>query len=339
MRTLVTGAAGRIGANLVKALVEKGDEVRAFVLPDDPKAAKLEGLDAELVRGDLRDADAVNRAVHGVERVVHLGYIMGRPQGMAKATEFEINTTGTFNMLEAASHHVAKIQKFVFASTNATYDAFHPRYVPMDESHPQEPHSFYGMEKLLGERMVEAYARQCGLRGTIVRFGTVPGPDEVLSHLEAAYVAGILRSQGCDPTSALYAAGVPAPWQPVQDAIEEGYALVLPRGPDGQSWMQDLVDVRDTVQGILHALDGEAAVGEAFNTTGFGVPWEEAVPYLAQQTGQPYKEILLPNLWYWRCDNRKAERLLGYAPEITIKRMIDDALAFQAGQELGLLPA
>ena len=63
MKTLVTGAAGRIGANLVRALLERGDEVRAFVLSDDPKQAKLAGLDVEIVRGDLRDADAVDNAV------------------------------------------------------------------------------------------------------------------------------------------------------------------------------------------------------------------------------------------------------------------------------------
>ena len=339
MKTLVTGAAGRIGANLVKALLDRGEEVRAFILPDDPKATKLAGLDVEIVRGDLRDADVIDRAMEGTRRVAHLGYIMGRPEGMSKATEFDINMTGTFNVLEAASRRANQVERFLFASTNATYDAFHPRAVPMDESHPQEPRSFYGLEKLLGERMVEGYRRQFGLQTTIVRFGTVPGPDEVLGHLGVAYVAGILRSQATDPTSALYAPGVQKPWRPVEEAIQEGYPLVIPRDLDGKSWMQDLVDVRDTVRGIVLALESEAAVGQAFNTTGFGVTWEEAVPHLARKTGQSYKEIRMPNMWYWRCDNTKAERLLGYVPQITITQMIDDALAFKAGEDIGVFPA
>ena len=339
MKTLVTGAAGRIGANLVKALLERGSGVRAFVLPADPKRSKLAGMEIEIVHGDLRDADAVDRAVEGVERVAHLGYIMGRPQDMSKATEFEINMAGTFNVLEAASKRADRIERLLFASTNATYDAFHARYVPMDEDHPQQPHSFYGMEKALGERMLEAYARQFGLRGTIVRFGTVPGPDELLRFWGASYVLGVLRGPATDSTSTVYAAGVEEPWTPVERAIADGCPLIIPRDLEGTSWMQDLVDVRDTVRGILCALEHENAVGQAFNTTGFGVTWQAAVPHLAKRTGQPYLDLRLPNMWHWRCDNAKANRLLGYAPQVPIARMIDDALAFQSGEDIGVFSA
>jgi len=152
-------------------------------------------------------------------------------------------------------------------------------------------------------------------------------------------VAGILRSQGRDPISALYAPGVHEPWQPVEEAIGEGYPLIIPRDLDGKSWMQDLVDVRDTVRGILCALECQAAVGETFNTTGFGVTWEEAIPYLARRTGQPYKEIRMPNMWYWRCDNTKAGSLLGYVPRVSVTQMIDAALAFEAGENIGVFPA
>lgn len=335
----MTGAAGRIGANLVRSLLEKGYEVRGFVLPEDPKVSKLKGLDVEIFYGDLRDAEAVDTAMQGVDRVAHLGYIMGRPEGMSRATEFEINIPGTYNMLEAASKRVDKIERFLFASTNATYDAFHAKYVPMDEDHPQEPYSFYGAAKVLGERMLECYGREFGLRGTIVRFGTVPGPDEVFRHLKARGVMGMLRGPGTDPTSTLYAPGVEEPWKPVEKAIEDGYHLVIPRNLEGKSWMQDLVDVRDTVQGIICALESENALGESFNVTGLGVTWEEAVTYLAQKTGEDYLDIRMPNLWYWRCDIRKAKSRIGYMPQYDVARMIDDALAFQAGEEIGVLPA
>ena len=159
MTTLVTGATGRIGANLVKRLLLDGDRVRAFVYKDDPKTSKLDGMDVEIVYGDLRDAAAVGAAVAGVDRIAHLGYIMGKPAGMTTAVEFDINMTGTFNVLEAAAKHRDRIVRLLFASTNATYDAFHPQYVPMDEGHPQNPYTYYGMEKLLGERMTESFGR------------------------------------------------------------------------------------------------------------------------------------------------------------------------------------
>ncbi len=344
MKTLVTGACGRIGANLVRRLLADGEEVRAFVLEGDPKVEKLTGTDAEIVYGDLLDADAVLSAARGVDRVAHLGYIMGKPAGMSVATELNINMTGTFNVLEACAAERG-IERFLFASTNATYDAFRPKYVPIDELHPQEPHSYYGMEKLAGERMTEAYGRMYGVPWTIVRFGTVPGPDELLKRISAADVAGYLREFGARPGTQLYAQGVNDPAAPVEKAIEEGHEYVVPvgavgaAGAVGKPWMQDLVDVRDTVEGIVKALRHPNALGEAFNVTGFGVTWEEALAHLSTRTGEEYPRIDLPNTWYWRCDNTKAKSLIGYMPRYTIDRMIDDAIAYAAGDDVGVLPA
>ena len=68
---LVTGATGLLGANLVRRLLADGHAVRTLVLPGDPARA-LVGLDVERVVGDLRDADAVARAVDGCARVFHV---------------------------------------------------------------------------------------------------------------------------------------------------------------------------------------------------------------------------------------------------------------------------
>jgi nucleoside-diphosphate-sugar epimerase len=338
VRILVTGATGRIGANLVRELVARGNEVRAFALPDDPKLRKLDGAGADVILGDLLDSEAVKKACDGVEYVAHLGYIMGKPAGMSTATEFDINMRGTFNVLEAAASQ-KQIRRFLFASTNATYDAFHPKYVPIDELHPQSPHSYYGMEKLAGERMTESYGRMFGLLWTIVRFGTVPGPDELLMRLSSADVANYLREFAGDPTSQLYAPGIDRPSAAVERAIDEGTEYVIPIGANGKSWMQDLVDVRDTVQGIILAMTHDNGKDETFNITGFGVTWEEALTHLAMRTGVKCPKIELPNTWYWRCDNSKAKSRIGYMPQYTIDRMIDDALAFERGEDIGVLPS
>jgi nucleoside-diphosphate-sugar epimerase len=339
-KVLVTGAAGRIGANLSKALLEKGYEVRAFVLPDDPKVAKLKGMDLEIVYGDLRDAEAVDKAMEGVERIAHLGYIMGRPKWMDRATEFAINIPGTFNMLEAAGQRTDKIACFLFASTNATYDAFHAKYVPMDERHPQEATTWYGTQKIIGERMLEGYEREFGLRGTIVRFGTVPGPDETLRHFSAKTVAGLLHGPGTSPTSTLYVSGVDKPWEPIEQAIAQGYEWVIPRNAQGKSWYQDIVDVRDTVHGIICALESENAIGEAFNVTApWASTWEESVPYICEKLGQKYAVVTIPNMWAFACDINKAKRLIGYKPQYDVFKLIDAALAYKAGEDIGIFPA
>lgn len=339
MRTLVTGATGRIGANVCKRLVEEGDEVRALVYEGDRQEVKIAGLELEIVHGDLRDAEAVSRATDGCERIVHLGYVMGKPAAMPQATEFDVNITGTFNVLEAAAANVDRLERFLFASTNATYDAFHPLYVPMDEDHPQKPRNYYGMEKLLGERMTESYGLQYGLPWSVVRFGTVPGPDEVISKLDAATVGAYLRRFARDPDSQMYSGEDREPWRAVEEAVAAGHRFVVPQAPNGTPWMQDLVDVRDTLAGIMCALAHPNAVGEIFNTTGFGITWEYALEYLAGKTGEEYPTVAVPCLWHWRCDNTKARTRIGYRPEYGIERMIDDALAFEAGKDIGVIPA
>src|SRR5688500_5257557 len=78
---LVTGATGRIGANLCRALLARGYRVRAVVLPGDPAVAKLEGLDVEIVETDLQDAPAVVEVCAGVDAICHLAALMGPDAG------------------------------------------------------------------------------------------------------------------------------------------------------------------------------------------------------------------------------------------------------------------
>ena len=73
MKVLVTGAAGRMGAHLTRLLTDKGHEVRAYVLPDDPNNQAIEGPGVEIVQGRLEDADAVADAVEGTDAIVALG--------------------------------------------------------------------------------------------------------------------------------------------------------------------------------------------------------------------------------------------------------------------------
>ncbi|MDE2799796.1 MAG: NAD-dependent epimerase/dehydratase family protein, partial [Gemmatimonadota bacterium] len=102
-KILVTGATGRLGANVVRQLVERGDDVRALILPDDPKKFKLDPFDIEKIEGDLRDAALCRDIVDGVDAVVHTANILGPPRGMDNQTFYEINVTGTYNLFEAAA--------------------------------------------------------------------------------------------------------------------------------------------------------------------------------------------------------------------------------------------
>jgi nucleoside-diphosphate-sugar epimerase len=88
--------------------------------------------------------------------------------------------------------------------------------------------------------------------------------------------------------------------------------------------------VSDVVQGIILAMESDAAPGEAFNILGpEATPRALAVKYIAEKTGQKYYEAHLDTMWDFECSIEKARRLLGYAPRFTTKMMIDDALAWR----------
>jgi UDP-glucose 4-epimerase len=170
---LVTGGAGFIGANLLRQL-DPAHDVRVFdnllrgsrdLLPGD--------REIDLVVGDIRDPDAVARAVRGVDLVIHLAAFGSVVESIADPVEnFEINVRGTFEMLRGAAS--AGVERFVFASTGGAIMGDQPP--PIDESSLPWPISPYGASKLCGEAYVHAFAGSFGVRPVALRFANVYGP-------------------------------------------------------------------------------------------------------------------------------------------------------------------
>lgn len=339
-RVLVTGATGRVGANLVRALVARGYHVRSYVMPGDSQKAKLEHLETEIFWGELGDLDGLRAALDGVDHVVHLACVMGRPLGMSLATYFDINVKGTFLVVQAAQERVPQLKRFVFASSDASYSANNPQYIPIDEKHPQRPYFLYGLIKVVGEDIVREAQMESGLPTVITRFGTVMAADEIISKMwRARNLISTLRGSS-NPHAAYHVPEVERPWEAVEKKTKSPEQLVIPRNPEGKSWLHHPSDVRDTVEGIILALEKDQAVGEAFNILGpRGTTWEEAVKYIAERTNEPYVEVILPSYWAFECDISKARRILGYAPRYDIKAMVDSALTFRRGEDIGVIPS
>ena len=194
MRILITGITGRVGANLAVALVGGGHQVRGLVWARDRRVEKLEGLGVELLEGSLTEMGKVHQAVKNMEIVYHLGAAF---QGGGPFTEeeyFQINVSGTFNMLEAA--RAQKVDQFVFASTDALYDKYIPGGMPdpISEETPRKARSSYALTKVLGEEMCLWYCLGYSLPITVLRFAMVMSGDEVLgfpqfylSHMKDIY--------------------------------------------------------------------------------------------------------------------------------------------------------
>jgi UDP-glucose 4-epimerase len=170
---LVTGGAGFVGATLVRRLVASGYRVRVFDNLSTGDEAHLAGVDAELVKGDIRDADALDDALAGIDSVVHLaaaGSVVGSIQD--PFGNFESNVLGTFRVLDAARR--AGVARTVQASTGgALIGDANP---PVNEQSLPKPLSPYGASKLAGEGYAHAFAKTYGLRTVAVRFGNVYGP-------------------------------------------------------------------------------------------------------------------------------------------------------------------
>ncbi len=337
---LVTGATGRIGANLCAALLAADFRVRAIVLSADPGRARLANLDLEVVEADLRDRSASRAAAADVQAICHLAAVMD-PGEMAPAEFWSQNVDATHSVLEAARPNQG-LSAFVFASTDATYPASRPRFLPIPESHPQDPVNAYGLTKVVGERMCLNYRTEWDVPVRILRFGNVATPDERASGASFRLGAHIDRFRAAkrDHSNYLWIKLLDheRPWSGLEARPDLADALIALVGPDGRPWQSHYTDVRDAVAGILLALQAEAADGEAFNIVGPApTTWLEAVRYLAERRGLEWRTASVPIRQATELSTAKARGLLGYVPKITFEQAVDDGLAMERGVDVGVI--
>lgn len=165
MRIVVTGAAGFLGAHIVRKLLEDGHSVTAFDQrsPSDP--------DVRFVQGDFCDPIAVGAAISQHDVVCHVGaigdvYLAAERPALAA----EVNVTGSANVAAAAARHGARV---VYASTWEVYGP--PDYEPIDEDHPCRPDHPYSITKLAGEQLLLAADHLHGVSVLSLRLGTAYG--------------------------------------------------------------------------------------------------------------------------------------------------------------------
>src|SRR6201987_2719078 len=155
-RVLVTGGAGFIGSNLVRGLLEGGDDVRGLDNFSTGNRTNLAGLDVEVVEGELRSYERVHNAVRGVETVFHLGALGSVPRSVQDPlTSSAVNVVGTLNVLLAARDE--GVRRVVFSSSSAVDGSSGER--ARTEGEGAEPISPYGVAKLAAERDCISFAR------------------------------------------------------------------------------------------------------------------------------------------------------------------------------------
>jgi len=173
-RVFVTGATGFVGGHLVRRLVQEGAEVRALVRPTSP-IGRLKSLGIDCVDGDLTDAKALQRNLDGCEMVYHCA---ATTKG-SWSEYVEGTIQGTERILEASS--AAGVKTLVYISSLSVYGVSEFKDHDMvTEDSPYEPRleerGYYTHSKVEAEKLVRRYARERGLRTTILRPGTIYGP-------------------------------------------------------------------------------------------------------------------------------------------------------------------
>ena len=171
MTTLVTGASGFVGGQLIRRLQREGYRVRAFARPV-PSADALRQQGFEVSTGDIRDAQAIDRAMAGCDTVFHVAALY-RSDNVADQEFRDVNVEGTRHVLDAAQRQ--GVRRVVHVSTAGVHG--HIANPPADETYSFGPRDAYQQSKLDGELLAQRYFAN-GLAGAIVRPVGIYGPGD-----------------------------------------------------------------------------------------------------------------------------------------------------------------
>jgi UDP-glucose 4-epimerase len=294
---LVTGGAGFIGSTIADQLLAAGaSEVRVLDNFVRGSWSSLEwALDrgADVIEGDIRDTDTVDRAMTGVDYLFHQAALRITRCAERPREAVEVLIDGTLNLLEAAARH--KVKKVIAASSASVYGD--PSYLPMDEMHPFNNRTLYGAGKIACEQMLRAYYEMSNLSYVAFRYFNVYGPR---MDLEGVYTEVLVR------------------WM---DAIEAGNPPCI-FGDGSQS--MDFVFVEDAARANIMAAESDVA-DEVFNVgTGVQTSLNELCNLLLKMSDSDlrpeYRQARkATNVTARRAAVEKAERLLGFSAKVRLE--------------------
>jgi nucleoside-diphosphate-sugar epimerase len=294
---LVTGGAGYIGSVTVARLLASGRAVRVLdsMLFGDDALSSLAGDPAlEIVRGDVRDAAVVRRAVEGVEQVVHLARLVGDPAcALDPALTRAVNVDATRTVAEAC--RAAGVRRLVFASTCSVYGAAGEDW--LDEDAATSPVSLYATTSLESERLLVEVLAGSNVELVMLRFATVFG---LSPRMRFDLVVNLLTAKA------------------LREKVIEVHG--------GDQWRPQ-VHVDDVARVLLVALDHPRAAGRTFNVGGDALnfriaPLAQAIADRFPGTRLVVSETRDPRSY--RVAFGRLERELGFVPEHGLESGVDE---------------
>jgi len=306
-------------------------------MPGDPKEAKLAGMDTEVVHASLTDSSAIAAAARSVEQIIHVAAVMGKPENMTDAEFLDVNVMGTQRLIAAALAN--DVERFVYFSSTAAYCTDRAAVHPTPETAALDPLSLYGASKRMAEALVENYHHSSGLRYVILRPSDIRAGEEILNGWTVQATLAIYKRCARNPLTHVYCAHAPEPWRELEAlAQQKPAALCAATDAEGAPWERHSTDVRDMVAATLAAMESDAALGGTFNVAApEPMPMPGVAQHLAQMTGQEVVPVATPTR---RRVNLSVQSVADtfYQPQYGYQRMIDDALALRAGEDIGVIP-
>lgn len=309
MKMLVTGGAGFIGSNLAAGILKDGHDLVVVDNFDDYYTGKEKNLgrvgnkkDFTFLKGDVTDKEFMAKSAEGVDLVYHLAAQPGvrisveNPQKTVKA-----NILGTVNVLKAAAD--AGVKKVVFASSSSVFGK--AEYMPIDEKHPKNPISPYGLSKLCCEHYCKLYEELAGIKTVALRYFTVYGPSQRPDMAINIFIRKALKNE----TISVFG--------------------------DGKQ-TRDFTYIGDIVDATMLAGEKQKADGEDFNLGGgHNIDVNSLVQKIAELCGSESKitheDKKTGDVDHTLADNRKARKILGWNPETSLDDGLKKQIEYQSG--------
>ena len=299
---LVTGGAGFIGSHLAEELVRRGHRVHvvdSLITGKRRNLAHIPGV--EFLEGDLAEPGVAERAVRGVDYVLHQAAIPSVPRSVKDpVASHRANVDASLNLLVAARD--GGVKRLVYAGSSSAYG--NTPTLPKREDMPPNPLSPYALQKLVAEQYCQMFTALYGLETVTIRYFNVFGPRQdpgsPYSGVISLFAAALL--EGRQPT--IYG--------------------------DGEQ-TRDFTYVANVVDGVLRAVEAPGAAGEVINVaTGGRISLNELLlamnRIIDSHLGAVYKESRAGDVHDSQADISKAKKLLGYVPIVPLEEGLKHTL-------------